>query len=279
MFNREKRHRLKRRQWIAEHFRCPVCAEEAPASLSDEGLSCRRCDLLFPLERHALNCITPDMRADFNIVETENVSAHRYDGIAMRLIETGGMVLDCGSGKKDVSFPNLIQSEIVDYPLVDVLAVNQTLPFASGSFDALMSLDVLEHVDQPFDCAEELLRVLRPGGEMYVNVPFLQQEHGYPHHYFGMTRMGLRRLFGDRVEVVRHEVPMSGHPIWGIWLSLNTYLRGLPDEEKAAFGELRIKDIVARQPADWLKEPVVRSLGIEARWKIATTTTLVAKKC
>lgn len=49
------------------------------------------------------------------------------------------------------------------------------LPYAEGSFDRALCLDVLEHLDfagQPHALAE-LFRVLRPGGELFVTVPNL----------------------------------------------------------------------------------------------------------
>jgi 2-polyprenyl-3-methyl-5-hydroxy-6-metoxy-1,4-benzoquinol methylase len=42
------------------------------------------------------------------------------------------------------------------------------LPFATGSFDAVLSLGVLEHVADPDSSLEEIRRVLEPGGTFYV---------------------------------------------------------------------------------------------------------------
>ena len=42
------------------------------------------------------------------------------------------------------------------------------LPYADDSFDAVLSMGVLEHVADPDGSLEELARVLRPGGLMYV---------------------------------------------------------------------------------------------------------------
>jgi len=85
-----------------------------------------------------------------------------------------------GAGDQDHIEPSIICSEIVGYKSTDVLAVGQRLPFADASFDGVFSSAVLEHVTDPFACAEELMRVLKPSGRIFCSVPFLQPEHGYP---------------------------------------------------------------------------------------------------
>lgn len=45
------------------------------------------------------------------------------------------------------------------------------LPFDDGSFDAVVSADVLYHVDDDREALREFFRVLRPGGAVVVNVP------------------------------------------------------------------------------------------------------------
>lgn len=45
------------------------------------------------------------------------------------------------------------------------------LPFADETFDAVVSADVLYHVDDDAAALREFLRVLRPGGVVVINVP------------------------------------------------------------------------------------------------------------
>jgi SAM-dependent methyltransferase len=80
------------------------------------------------------------------------------------------------------------------------------MTFPDGSFDAVLCLQVLEHVRDPFRAAAEIHRVLRAGGTLFVTVPFLVQYHGrkveahHPDHesypdYWRFTHQGLEKLF------------------------------------------------------------------------------------
>jgi SAM-dependent methyltransferase len=45
------------------------------------------------------------------------------------------------------------------------------LPFEDGSFDAVVCIEVLEHLFEPLQAAQEIARVLRPGGILIASVP------------------------------------------------------------------------------------------------------------
>jgi SAM-dependent methyltransferase len=45
------------------------------------------------------------------------------------------------------------------------------LPFATGSLDLVLALDVVEHLDDDAGCVREMVRACRPGGHVLVHVP------------------------------------------------------------------------------------------------------------
>jgi SAM-dependent methyltransferase len=121
-----------------------------------------------------------------------------------------GLLLDCGAGRRPTYYSNVVNYEIVDYDSTDVLGVGEYLPFKDDMFDAVISVAVLEHVCDPFRCATEISRVLKPGRRLICGVPFICPLHGYPHHYYNMTGQGLRALFEDKLEIEDHTVPEKG---------------------------------------------------------------------
>jgi len=52
-----------------------------------------------------------------------------------------------------------------------VPAVGERLPFADASFDLVTTFQTLEHVSDVSSCISEMLRVLRPGGVLYLRAP------------------------------------------------------------------------------------------------------------
>ena len=225
------------------------------------------------------DALTPELRQRAAVADTENVSANNYDPTAKDLIEkyADGLILDCGAGLRNVYYDNVVNLEIVPYPTTDVLAVGECLPFRDGSFDAVFSFNVLEHVRDPFACAAEIARVLKPGGELYCVVPFLQPLHGYPHHFYNMTHEGLRTLFEPHLRVEKQEVLASGLPIFTLTWFLRRWAAELPEMARYHFLRMRVEDLIG-EPVKYLSSPAVKELPAAVNFELASATALFARK-
>jgi 2-polyprenyl-3-methyl-5-hydroxy-6-metoxy-1,4-benzoquinol methylase len=53
----------------------------------------------------------------------------------------------------------------------DVVEPNAPLPYADARFDVVVSMDVIEHVADPLAWTREALRVLKPGGTLFLTTP------------------------------------------------------------------------------------------------------------
>ncbi len=223
--------------------------------------------------------LTGALREQFAIIDTTAISSNGYDPDALALIEKhrDGMVLDCGAGSRDSYFPNVVNFEIAAYESTDVRGVGEALPFNDDSFDAVLSLAVLEHVKDPWRCAQEIIRVLKPGGDLICCAPFLTPMHGFPHHYYNMTERGLRNLFEPGIDIERHEVPVSTLPIWSVTWILNSWANGLTGKARDEFVNLRVADLM--HPAtSYLSRDFVTGLTREKNMELAAGTVIHGKK-
>ncbi len=276
--------RTANRAWCLERIQCPHCGS-AKLRTDENAIVCNGCQTLFPQDTGALNLLTPQLYQQCSLKHTDNISSNNYDvqkllqemGMMEEVALRGGKVLDCGAGSRPDSHPAVINLEIVDYPSTDVLGVGQALPFRDAVFDAVFSLAVLEHVSDPFQCATEIMRVLKPGGKVYVCVPFLQPEHGYPNHFYNMTRQGLANLF-QGLKVERHYVPSSGAPIWALHWIAREYADHLAPAARQGFLSMSIRDLLAKPPIDHLQDPVVTALSDDGNWILASTTAMILSK-
>ncbi|MGE3779005.1 MAG: class I SAM-dependent methyltransferase [Pirellulaceae bacterium] len=77
----------------------------------------------------------------------------------------------------------------------------EALGFPDHSFDGAVCWSVLEHVPNPQLAISELYRVLRPGGLIWVQLPFNYPYHQGPHDFWRVTPAGLRLWMKDFVEI------------------------------------------------------------------------------
>jgi len=108
------------------------------------------------------------------------------------------LVLNLGSGigrfDRLITRGNVVNLDIAWRPGVHVVADGHALPFRDGSFACVYSNAVLEHTARPWVVAEEIYRVLKPGGFACINVPFLNIMHER-FDYYRFTPQGLKIIF------------------------------------------------------------------------------------
>lgn len=88
----------------------------------------------------------------------------------------------------------------------DIFGDAQAIPVADTSVDYVLLLDVLEHLPRPDDCVREVRRVLRTGGKLIIQVPFLYPVHDSPLDFQRWTVHGLRVLSKRHGFVIVEEI-------------------------------------------------------------------------
>ncbi|MGB1285814.1 MAG: class I SAM-dependent methyltransferase [Aggregatilineales bacterium] len=121
-----------------------------------------------------------------------------------------------------------------------LVAAAETIPYKSNSFDTILSHEVIEHVNNDHMAAQEMIRVLKPGGRLVMFAPnrwYPFETHGHywkGEYHFGntplinylpntwrnqlaphvraYTKSGIRGLFDDTpVKFVHHSRIYGGY--------------------------------------------------------------------
>ena len=135
----------------------------------------------------------------------------------MRAAMSHGLVLNLGS--KDARWGEHVINLDLAMPRngsVDILADIGSLPFADRSVDGVICTYVLEHVADSRACIDEIARVVRPGGHVYVAIPFLFPTHPDPLDRWRWTLDGLRHSMNAFDEI---EAGSAGGP-WSAYVSI-----------------------------------------------------------
>lgn len=120
----------------------------------------------------------------------------------LRTIAAGSRILDAGAGqlrhKGLCSHLRYVSQDFAEYmggegpglqeptwdaSSVDIRSSIDDIPEPDGSFDAVMCVEVLEHVPDPVRALRELARLLRPGGPLILTAPFCSLTHFAPYHF------------------------------------------------------------------------------------------------
>ena len=163
---------------------------------------------------HALSSSGADRLPDGVVrmrAPTVAIGSHHYIALSLlnRWIEENavpsarGALLDYGCG--GMPYRSLFQAVVDRYVGADVSSARGTspdvlfepgrpLPLDAGSFDTVLSTQVLEHVADPRAYLAECARVLRAGGVLLLSVPMQWRHHEAPFDFWRFTRYGIEHL-------------------------------------------------------------------------------------
>lgn len=143
--------------------------------------------------------------------------------LPLGISNVSGRVLDIGAADRWIEshLPEGVQYVALDYPATgrdlysarpDVFADGARLPFGNECLDAVICLEVLEHVPDPESVLMEIARSLKHGGRAWISMPFLYPLHDAPFDFQRFTEHGLRRsIMRAGLQITR--IHKSGHAV------------------------------------------------------------------
>jgi SAM-dependent methyltransferase len=133
-------------------------------------------------------------------------------------IPAGSRILDAGAGelqyKRFCAHLNYVSQDFAQYDgqgdgvgfqtrswnqsQLDIVCDITNIPERDVSFDAVMCIEVLEHLPNPVAALHELRRLLKPGGTLIITAPFCSFTHFSPHFFYtGYSRYFYEYWLGE----------------------------------------------------------------------------------
>ena len=154
-------------------------------------------------------------------IEVNVYKLNRFMRWVSTQVPKGALVLDAGSGEGRFShlFSHTryfgvdlaVGDSDWDYSNLHVITNLAQLPFPRHTYDAVICTQVLEHVPDPQSILNEISRVLKVGGYLYLTAPQSWHQHQKPHDYYRYTSFGLQYLIENSKLQVETIEPMGGY--------------------------------------------------------------------
>lgn len=127
-----------------------------------------------------------------------------FKGIAENSSYMKGVLLDFGCGSKPYEKLFNVEKYIgLDIEKsghdhfdskIDIIYDGENIPFDDNYFDSVFSSEVFEHLFNIDDILKEIYRVIKPGGNLLITVPFVWEEHEIPYDFGRYTSYGIKYL-------------------------------------------------------------------------------------
>ena len=119
--------------------------------------------------------------------------------------DENALVLDLGAGENP-KYQKCMKGSIVGFDIrrtqkTKVLGDGNKLPFKGNSFNKIISVNSFYYLENPFDVAGDLNRILKKNGQLVMVMPFYYPVHDAPFDNYRFTEYGIRKMLGKNFKI------------------------------------------------------------------------------
>lgn len=114
-------------------------------------------------------------------------------GSCLRSLDENSVGLNVGAGGTKLD-PRIKNLDLRPGEHIDYVCDASAIPVPDDTFDLVISQETLEHVADPWKVMAEMHRVLKPGGKIYCQLPFVIGYHPGPTDFWRFSKEGIQQL-------------------------------------------------------------------------------------
>jgi SAM-dependent methyltransferase len=188
--------------------------------------------------------------------------------------------LDVGCGRRPRIEPNCLYLEVYPSASADIIMEPACIfPIATASLDGIGCFAVLEHVERPWEAAAEFRRMLKPGGKVFIDWPFLVPVHGYPSHYYNATRAGLQRMFADGFKLDHIDAFPNQTPDHAFHWMLNELIKDMEPAARSSLLSMTVEELTREIPGGEFWGKMLAAVPPATIETLACGNSLIATRC
>jgi SAM-dependent methyltransferase len=146
--------------------------------------------------------------------------ALQLGGNSLRILDVGGRIQPYRPLFERQTGCRYYSLDLFPGPFVNVVGQAEDLPFQTDAFDVVVCTQVLEYVPNPQKAVDEIRRVLRTDGHLFLSAPAVFPRDTDP-EYWRFLPASLRFLLREFAEVT---IAAEGSTIVGLFRTLNVSL-------------------------------------------------------
>ncbi len=185
--------------------------------------------------------------------------SNSFNRPGVRILEIGSRNVTGGATRRPFSSAHYVGFDFYEGENVDVVGDAHKLSSYFGDdekFDLIFSSAVFEHFHMPWIVAQEIQKLVKIGGYVFVETHFSSGAHERPWNFFQFSDMGLRALFNNALGFELVDYGMSNRMNGVFSQEADQYLRGIPVHELYCHSEILCKKTHEAPEFDWSKAKI-----------------------
>ena len=166
----------------------------------------------------------------FSVCKTYQILELKKQNIEDEVIEFGtiyyneSLIKYIKNKPKKVFFSNLFKLKLRNYFCINLEKKNKIIK----RFKNILAFNILEHIHNDSHAIDELKKLLKKKGKLYISTPFLYRYHQAPKDYKRYTLEYFEKILKDKNFRIKKKVSLGTGPFLASYSLLFDYLKKIP---------------------------------------------------